>query len=199
MAFTYNSGGKVTGNSSASPIQFNYTAGSNSKLVVLTICHIGASPTAVGTPTYDSNNMSQVDQLRSSQEGGTEIWYYLSPVAESKQISIPNSAADTITYTCSDYTNASYDASYDTGNGADNGDAADVPASVTSTEALEGVCVTCMTHGEKDQFSSITNGTSLHATPSIDEGSVQSGAAYSIESLAGSQAVTPLSAPLPVS
>jgi hypothetical protein len=125
--------------------------------------------------------MSQAGSFQTSQEGGTEIWFYLSPVAESKQISIPNAAADEIRYTCTDYTNADYDATLFGSGGQSDGDAINVPATVASVPD-GSVCVSCMIHGEKDQFASITVGLTLLGTPSVDEGAMQTGAAYSIQS-----------------
>ena len=78
MAFTYNSTGKKFGLSALDNITVAYTAGANSKLVVLAICGVqnGVADRGDDPPTYNGNNMSQVDASRTSQEGFTEMWYY---------------------------------------------------------------------------------------------------------------------------
>jgi hypothetical protein len=190
MAFVYNSGGFVTGTSSANPIQFNYTGGTDTKLVVLAINHLdNASAAVTGTPTYDGNNMSQAGSFQSSAEGGNEIWYYLTPVASSKQISIPNGNLELLRYNVSDYTNSTESASYFNAAGTSTGSSANVVETVNSVPD-GSVCVSCMVHGEKDQFASVSVLTSFHATPSIDEGAKQSGAGYSIQSTTGNETHT---------
>jgi len=183
MAFAYNSGGLVTGDSAANPIQFNFTAGTNSKIIVLTLSiHVNGALGSGGTPTYDTNNMTQLGTSQYSAEGATEIWYYLSPVAGvAKQVSIPNANTHDIRYSCSDYTNADYSATLFGSDLQTNGAAADVVATVASVP--EGsVCVSCMVHGEKDQFASLSVLTSFFGTPSVDEGNMQTGGGYSIQS-----------------
>lgn len=190
MAFTYNSGAFTTGTSAANPVQFNYTAGANSKLVVLVIHHLDNAPVAVtGTPTYDGQNMSQAGSFQSSAEGGNEIWYYLSPVNSSKQISIPNGNSENLRYCVSDFTNPDNNAAIFGSAGTTDGSAANVVETINSVPDAS-VCVSCMVHGEKDQFASVSVLTSFHATPSIDEGAKQSGAGYSIQSTTGNETHT---------
>ena len=64
--------------------------------------------------------------------------------------------------------NSSADASLFSSGGVSGGAAADVPATLASVPD-GAVCVSCMGHGEKDQFASITVGTTLLGSPSIDE------------------------------
>jgi len=193
MAFALNAAGVVSGISSANPIQFNHTAGANSKLVVLTLCAIGGGITDVTggvAPTYNGNNMTQCGSTQTSQEGATAVWYYLSPDASTtRQISITNGSTYTIRYSCSDYTNASYGAVLFGSGVASDGDGADVACSIASVPD-GSVCVSCMVHGEKDEFASITGATTLLGTPSVDEGSTQTGAAYSIQSGTGTETHT---------
>jgi len=183
MAFTYNSAGKVTALSSDASISFPFTAGANSKLVVLTICNAtnAAAKVTSGTPTYDGQAMTQCGSTQLSAEGGTEIWYYLSPVASvEKTVVIPNAAtSQNLRYCCVDFTNSGANASFFNSGGASDSSGANVACSIASVPA-DSVCVSCMTHGEKDQFASITTGITLLTTPSIDEGSMQTGAAYSL-------------------
>jgi len=167
VAFVYNSAGKKFGLSSSDDITVAYTAGANSKLVVLAICGVqnGVAGRGDDPPTYNGNNMAQVDESRSSQEGFTEMWYYLSPDAEvERNIIIPNVSTYSIRYTIVDFINASADASYFGGSGASDGSGADVPA--TLADVPDGsVCVSCMVHGEKDVFASITTGITLSENP----------------------------------
>lgn len=185
MPFTYNSGGKVTALSSDASIEFAFTAGAASKVIVLSLVNTtnAAAKVTSGTPTYDGNAMTKCGSTQLSAEGGTEMWYYLSPVAETaKAVVIPNAAtSQAIRYCCIDFTDADYSASLFNSGGASDGSGADVACTIAGVPDGAAV-VSCMLHGEKDEFASISVGTTLLETPSIDEGSCQSGIAYSIQS-----------------
>jgi len=186
MAFTYNSSSKVTGLSTANPVSFSFTAGTNSRLVVLALpCFTNVSTGTSGTPTYNGNNMIRVGSYASSAEGSTDIWYYLAPDAGiARTISIPNVSAYSFRYACIDFTNATMGAEYFNLSTASDGSGADVVGSIASVPDGSAV-VSCMVHGEKDQFASVSGCTTLLTTPSVDEGSTQTGAAYSIQAGTG--------------
>ena len=173
MAFTYNSAGKVEGNVTSNPVSFSYTAGTNSKLVVLSLTAHNNVPTDVssGTPTYNGLDMTKCGSTQITAEGTTEQWYYLTPDGgTARTISISNASGNELHYVCTDYTNPTANAAHFGHAGSGGGTVIDVTVSIDSVPD-GAVVVSCMVHGEKDQFASITGATSLHAAgPSTDEG-----------------------------
>ena len=190
MALTLNSSNSYQDSTSDTNPTPGVAPESNDRVCVLTLSFFTSGSTgSTGTPTFKGNNMQQVGSTQTSAEGATEIWYYENPTTGSGVISIANGNGNSIRYSISFFESASEAAQYFGGNGASDGSAADVPASLDSVPD-GSVCVSCMVHGEKDQFSSITGGTTLLGTASIDEGSTQTGAAYSIQSGTGTESHT---------
>src|SRR5210317_2053756 len=119
MAFTFNSGGKVEGNLTDNPISFNYTAGTNSRLLVLSLTAHNNVPSDItsGTPTYASGGtptaMTKCGSTQLTTEGGTEQWYFIGPDDNtSRAISIPNASGNELHYVVSDYTSATEEAQH---------------------------------------------------------------------------------------
>ena len=137
--------------------------------------------------------MTQVGSVVTAVESNVELWYYTSPVNASRNISIPNTGTETIRYVISDYTNATYDASYF---GTDSNNTTTASPQTTIASVPDGsVCVSCNGHGEKDAHTAFSPGTHIlddgtAGEYSYDEGSRQTACGYSIQSGTGDETHT---------
>jgi hypothetical protein len=81
------------------PVTFSFTVDAADTLLVLMIRVVGASDRTGGAPTYAGQTLTQVDIPRKATvgpESSAELWYLLDPPAGTADVSIPNSATQTI-------------------------------------------------------------------------------------------------------
>jgi hypothetical protein len=88
MAFTFDTNLRFTG--SSNPLTSNYTCGSGSTILVLSIVVAGSTNRTGGAPTYNGIEMHRVD-TQTATETNCEMWYcdYMT-TGSAKKISIPN-------------------------------------------------------------------------------------------------------------
>jgi hypothetical protein len=83
--------------STANPLTANFTCGSGSTLLVVSLIYVGAVNRAGGAPTYNGIALQPVGTPRrgvTSPECTAEMWYLLRPpIGLARSVSIPNSGA----------------------------------------------------------------------------------------------------------